>query len=194
MPKVVPEYKEQARERILRAAQQVFSEKGYHEARMDDIAVSLGVSKRTLYLYYKNKEDLFEAMCAGVPQTMKEMLQACLKNGDFKEACMDFFDASTEGPVTGLNFEIIAAASRNKALKEIERGLYESEIEVLSQFLKDMKKKGSLPVDFDAPRVARALIALYDGLMAELVLGVRKSEARLAWAEATNRIMNTASR
>lgn len=193
MPKVVPEYKEQARERILQAAQHVFSEKGYHEARMDDIAVKLGVSKRTLYLYYKNKEELFKAMCAGVPQAMREMLQACLKKGDFKEACMDFFDVSTEGPVTGLNFEIIAAASHNEALREIEKGLYESEIGVLSQFLQEMKRKGTLPEDFDAPRVARALIALYDGLMAELVLGVKKSEARQAWVEATNRMMNTAS-
>jgi hypothetical protein len=121
------------------------------------------------------------------------MLQACLKKGDFKEACMDFFDVSTEGPVTGLNFEIIAAASHNEALREIEKGLYESEIGVLSQFLQEMKRKGTLPEDFDAPRVARALIALYDGLMAELVLGVKKSEARQAWVEATNRMMNTAS-
>ena len=38
MPKVVPEYKEQATKKILEAARSVFAEKGYHDARMEDIA------------------------------------------------------------------------------------------------------------------------------------------------------------
>ena len=45
MPKVVPEYKQEARSRILDAANKVFAEKGYHEATMEDIAKQLGVSK-----------------------------------------------------------------------------------------------------------------------------------------------------
>ena len=62
MPKVVPEYKEQATKKILEAARSVFAEKGYHDARMEDIAEMVGVSKRTLYLYFTNKEELFAAI------------------------------------------------------------------------------------------------------------------------------------
>jgi len=61
MPKVVPEYKEEAKSRILDVANKVFAEKGYHEATMDDIAKRLGVSKGAIYLYFSSKEDLFEA-------------------------------------------------------------------------------------------------------------------------------------
>jgi AcrR family transcriptional regulator len=44
---------------ILDAAEQVFSQKDYHDAVLDEIAGVAGVSKATLYLYFKNKIDLF---------------------------------------------------------------------------------------------------------------------------------------
>jgi AcrR family transcriptional regulator len=191
MPKVVPEYKEKARERILEAAQRVFSEKGYYETRMEDIAEKLGVSKRTLYLYYKNKEELFKAMCADAPSSIREMLKPCLASSDSEDACSAFFNLSTEQPAAGLEFEIIAAASRNPALRRIEKDLFESEFEIVSQFLHEMKKKGAVSQDFDVPRMARVLLAVYRGLMADLIMGVKKSEVRQAWIEATSLIMNS---
>jgi TetR/AcrR family transcriptional regulator len=51
--------KEQRREEILDAAQRVFFEKGLAAATMDDIAETAELSKGTLYLYYKSKEDLY---------------------------------------------------------------------------------------------------------------------------------------
>jgi len=191
MPKVVPEYKEKARERILEAALRIFSQKGYYETRMEDIAEKLGVSKRTLYLYYKNKEELFKAMCADAPSAIKDMLRPCLDNGASGQACNAFFNLSTDQPPSGLEFEIIAAASRNPALREIEKDLFESEFEIVSQFLQEMKKNGGLSKDFDVPRMARVLLALYRGLMADLIMGVKKSEVRKAWIEATNLVMNS---
>ncbi len=81
MPKVVPEYKEEAKNRILEAANKVFAEKGYHEATMDDIAKRLGVSKGAIYLYFSGKEDLFEAMCKTAPQAFKEILYSSFGDG-----------------------------------------------------------------------------------------------------------------
>jgi len=51
--------KEQRREDILDAAQRVFFEKGLAASTMDDIAETAELSKGTLYLYYKSKEDLY---------------------------------------------------------------------------------------------------------------------------------------
>ncbi|MFS8580145.1 MAG: TetR/AcrR family transcriptional regulator [Novibacillus thermophilus] len=48
--------------RILTAAYDVFGEKGYYAAKMDDIAELADVAKGTLYLYYANKEELFHAV------------------------------------------------------------------------------------------------------------------------------------
>lgn len=47
---------------ILTAALDVFGEKGFAGARLDDIAKRAGISKGALYLYYATKEDLFAAV------------------------------------------------------------------------------------------------------------------------------------
>jgi len=51
--------KEEKRERILKAALDIFSGKLFHQVKMDEIAVQAGVGKGTLYLYFENKEHLF---------------------------------------------------------------------------------------------------------------------------------------
>jgi AcrR family transcriptional regulator len=48
-----------AKERILEAALEVFSHKGFHPATMDEIAEKAGVGKGTLYRYFETKEKLF---------------------------------------------------------------------------------------------------------------------------------------
>lgn len=47
---------------ITAAALEVFAEKGFAAARLDDIARRAGVSKGALYLYFETKEDLFAAV------------------------------------------------------------------------------------------------------------------------------------
>jgi AcrR family transcriptional regulator len=47
---------------ICAAALEVFAEKGFAAAKLDEIARRAGVSKGTLYLYFKDKEDLFRAV------------------------------------------------------------------------------------------------------------------------------------
>src|SRR5215213_6623482 len=46
------------RERILRAAVDVFAEFGYFNAKVSQIAKSAGVADGTIYLYFDGKEDL----------------------------------------------------------------------------------------------------------------------------------------
>lgn len=49
-------------ERILNAALDVFSEKGFHSATVDEIAERAGLGKGTLYRYFSNKETLFKEL------------------------------------------------------------------------------------------------------------------------------------
>lgn len=60
-----PKFHRRAEDRpgeICSAALEVFSEKGFAAAKLDEIARRAGVSKGTLYLYFKDKEDLFRAV------------------------------------------------------------------------------------------------------------------------------------
>lgn len=45
-------------ELILQAAEEVFQEKGYHEASMDEIAGRVGIAKGTIYTHFPSKEEL----------------------------------------------------------------------------------------------------------------------------------------
>lgn len=47
---------------ILEAALACFAEKGFAGTRMDDIAARAGITKGTIYLYFKSKDELFKAL------------------------------------------------------------------------------------------------------------------------------------
>ncbi|NMA31179.1 MAG: helix-turn-helix transcriptional regulator [Candidatus Methanofastidiosa archaeon] len=55
MPKVFPEYREEAKNRIIKQSVKFFSEKGYYKTKMAEIAECLGVSKGAIYQYFKSK-------------------------------------------------------------------------------------------------------------------------------------------
>jgi TetR/AcrR family fatty acid metabolism transcriptional regulator len=59
------------RKRILAAAVTLFGQKGFHEARIAEIAARAGVAEGTVYLYFRNKEDLLAAV---FDDTMDEVL------------------------------------------------------------------------------------------------------------------------
>jgi len=67
--------KEHRKEEILDAAQKIFFEKGLLTATMDEIAESAELSKGTLYLYYKSKEDLYLAVMMRGTRALAEMIQ-----------------------------------------------------------------------------------------------------------------------
>lgn len=58
--------KEDRPQEISEAAFQVFAEKGYAAARVDEVAKRAGVSKGLLYLYFETKEELFKAVIKSV--------------------------------------------------------------------------------------------------------------------------------
>jgi AcrR family transcriptional regulator len=52
----------QRQEEILQAAFQVFAAHGYEATRIDQVAQQAGIAKGTIYLYFRNKERLFQAV------------------------------------------------------------------------------------------------------------------------------------
>lgn len=54
------------RKQIIEGAREVFMARGFDAASMADIAKAAGVSKGTLYVYFKDKDELFTAIVKGV--------------------------------------------------------------------------------------------------------------------------------
>ncbi len=65
---------ESTRERILSAAITVFSQKGYHTARMDDIVAEAHSSKGAVYFHFPGKEQLFLALIDAFAEKLETRL------------------------------------------------------------------------------------------------------------------------
>ncbi len=70
---------EEKRERILSAALKVFSQKGFYKSKVSEIAKEAGVADGTIYLYFKNKDDLlisiFEEKIGELISILKQKLE-----------------------------------------------------------------------------------------------------------------------
>src|SRR5262245_60503584 len=60
-------------EEIAAAALRVFTKRGLYQTTLDDVAKEAGISKGTIYLYFKNKEELFIAAAQRVVPTPEEL-------------------------------------------------------------------------------------------------------------------------
>ncbi len=58
--------KQERKAALLRAARDVFASKGYHDAKVDDIALAANVAKGTYYLYFKDKRSVLEELVDGL--------------------------------------------------------------------------------------------------------------------------------
>ena len=67
--------KAQRREEILSAARKVFSVKGFNAATMEEIATEAELSPGTLYLYFKNKEELHTSLSVDILKYLAQELQ-----------------------------------------------------------------------------------------------------------------------
>ncbi|MDW8396539.1 MAG: TetR/AcrR family transcriptional regulator [Anaerolineae bacterium] len=74
---VHPRAKE-TRQRILEAALQVFSTKGYHAARMDDIVEAAEASKGAIYFHFPSKERIFLALIDEFADLLESQLERAL--------------------------------------------------------------------------------------------------------------------
>jgi TetR/AcrR family fatty acid metabolism transcriptional regulator len=60
---------------IMQAAEKLFTSRRFHEITMEDVAAAADVAKGTIYLYFRDKEDLFAQTCTAGFDEMCELLQ-----------------------------------------------------------------------------------------------------------------------
>jgi len=76
--------RERRRQQIIVAAKRVFSEKGYSKSTMEDIAREAELSPGTLYLYFKNKDELYASLSLRILQYLNIRLEDVKKDKDIE--------------------------------------------------------------------------------------------------------------
>jgi AcrR family transcriptional regulator len=194
-PKFTPQYKTELREKIMQSAMENFAKKGFDRTRMEDIAAAAGLAKGTLYLYFKNKEDLFYAIC---DHNLEELRNQLYRLFNRKENILldaeKFYDEYQRGSLGSdtIWFEMIALSTRSPKLRKI---LTENQIkvsQVVKEFLKTQIERGILRQDINIDIFASALIALYNGLAVnKLLLQTSNAETQKAWIETISALIGT---
>ena len=120
--KVTPQARRKA---ILEAALAEFAERGFAAARLDDVALRAGVAKGTLYLYFEDKEALFEELIRSAVAPLMDQFSRIAAAPDLSPLqALDTFFALFEREVLGTDRKlllrlIIAEGARFPAIAEV---------------------------------------------------------------------------
>ncbi|MCI9423075.1 MAG: TetR/AcrR family transcriptional regulator [Dorea sp.] len=78
------------RENVVSAASILFMEKGIAATSMDDIAKAAGYSKATLYVYFKNKEEIVSILVLNSMKKLYDYISSALAQHESTEARYNF--------------------------------------------------------------------------------------------------------
>ncbi|MDR4511411.1 MAG: TetR/AcrR family transcriptional regulator [Nitrososphaeraceae archaeon] len=182
-PKITESHRHDLRQRLIDIALTSFSKYGYDKTRMEDIATTADVAKGTLYLYFKNKEDLFTAISERNIEKLKNHFITIFNNKEELISGLETFYKQFKNPDNKVFFEIVAESSRNSKLRQL---LYEHRkkiIEMIIKYVDLQKSKGFLKKDLQSKTIAYILVAQYDGLRINRILGMNDEENNRVWIE-----------
>ena len=186
-PKVTSQHKQEVRGRIIQSAIECFSKNGFDRTRMDEISILADLSKGTLYNYFDNKEDLFNAICEDSLDLLKIQLdQLFTKSRDDlisnAELFYENFQKIQKEGSAKVFFEALSESTRNSKLQKI---LFEHRLKiykVVENYLQIQRDKGFFKGEMNLTYIASGMVSLFDGITAGSLLGIPEDYNRKIWS------------
>jgi AcrR family transcriptional regulator len=167
--------RERRRQQIMVAAKRVFSVKGFTGATMEDIAQEAELSPGTLYLYFKNKDELFSSLSIRILQYLNLRLEHVVNNekeltpdqkiASLREALYDVYEFD---PVILINMFHLQSSDTLKNLSPQLladlKGLSRSSLKLLGKIFEDGIAKGDF-IERHPVALADIVWAIFSGLI-----------------------------
>ena len=162
--------KEEKSQLIINTALKIFSEKGYDNATIADIAKSAKVSMGLPLYYFTNKEEL---ACQALEFSSKQITHSILKDisGNSPEEIAASFINSFRKNIKiypdfyPFYFEMWSASRRNKKIKKVFRTALDNTINATKVVLINAQEKGLLSIGLEnIESIAISLVSKADGL------------------------------
>ena len=163
------------RQRILQAAVKVFARKGYHGARVSEIARRADVADGTIYLYFQNKEDILVSL---FDEIMSEHLQ------DKRHQLEGLADApsrllaiaETHLRLLGGNRDLamVFQVELRQSIQFLERftaSWLHDYFALLTEVIEDGQREGSLRADLPVKVVTKAFFGALDEMVTSWIIG-----------------------
>ena len=153
------------KERIIKEATRMFVESGIKSVRMDDVATACGISKRTLYEIFEDREDFIrQSLCHNLEQ-QKNVLDTRLEHA--ANVLDEFKIIFDYGPELRKSIRNIAADLMKfypEIFDEIMRSHHETVVSDTEQRLRRGIEQGLFLRSIDTEFVARSLMSYLFGL------------------------------
>ena len=158
---------------------------------MDDIAKRLGLSKGTIYLYFKSKEDLFMGICEHNMNENTRNQALFTKKENLASDAEQIYDSirKNEHDMDKVMLEMVVESARNPRLRKIMHEQHRMIHEHVVEEVRSKMETGFISRDADVDSLATALVALYDGLAINRMLGMSEPANKKAWIAAVRAIV-----
>jgi AcrR family transcriptional regulator len=168
------------RDRLLTAAAEVFAEKGYDRAGVQEIARRAGFTTGAIYGRFRGKADL---LLAAIASQSHDEFEELFAEYQVKGKPLDILHTVGAHLVTddfdsgqALLLEAFVAARREPELATMLREIVTEEGSELSQLIEDAKRTGALDPDLDSFSVVRFCHAVALGFLLFGALGLERPE------------------
>ncbi len=197
-PKVDADYKQKRKDQIIEAACESFAKKGFHNTTMMDIFKGSGLSSGAVYNYFKSKEEIVESIAdMSFERNMNMITEAAKKDEEnpLSRLLNDFFtifkelgSKSDARKSLSIDFDLWSEATRNEHIDRVSRECQESTLSQVSKLVERGQQEGTINRGLDSTAVARALLALLQGLQVQFVINPELDVD--AYVEATNALLD----
>jgi AcrR family transcriptional regulator len=190
MPRILPEYKEEVKKKVVEAAFSLFLRKGFHATTMDEIARELGVTKPALYQYFPGKEDLYAAVAERARGEFKGILERSYHGRTLSDGSSALFDAllSYVPQFNGMYSEMLLLAVHNERIRTVLQQDRLEDIRVIERFIKKQQETGLVSAKIDARILALSCDALANGLLMDVMMGMDWQEAKSVWVSSVQKL------
>jgi TetR/AcrR family fatty acid metabolism transcriptional regulator len=167
------------RERILRAAIKVFARKGFYATRVSEIAKAAGVADGTIYLYFKNKDDvlvsIFEDRITKLLQFLREEIGKVSTFDEKVRIVVELQLGLLEGQRDLAEVVTVNLRQSSKLLKQFAAPLFSQYLDLIAGVIAEGQREGTLRSDLSPRVVARALWGALDGVALTWALGGQRA-------------------
>jgi len=161
--------KEQRYNTILKAAETLFAQKGYHQTGIEEIADLAEVSTGSVYLYFKNKEDLLITLMQEIGHQLRKLLGDELKKADFSFDSFQNIAFAFLRNFCGSHPEWLAiffreSVGQSAEVEEQRRQLFiRLTQDIKEAFVQISKGQGTVPADgLSAELIAVCIVGVYE--------------------------------
>jgi TetR/AcrR family transcriptional regulator, acrAB operon repressor len=171
--KRTPEEAAQTRQQLLDAALAVFSRKGYHATRLEDIAEAANVTRGAIYHHFGNKTDLYHTLIQEVSDAFGQIInQAIEQGGDFETIgarvmvnTWVFLDENLRArQITELFYYKTGDSPELAQMRDQRNAEATAFIEAIAGFMQGAILEGELPATLDPYNGARSFISYQNGV------------------------------